>query len=323
MIEMDEQFQQEFGAAMALLRAVHAELIGTAKNSRGEARAIAAAEEGDAAVVAYEASHAYWDSADRVRAVIGAFEEADRRAATLMEKVDPANPLASATPVWLAARVNQLESWVEISQRELEVQTRATRTFQERTHYLENQLARLDTALRGRPATLDEKIRETETTEDLIDAAVRLIEDRPERERAEREHERAQNLAKVTQEAARLLGVTTLPEILTALQRLVTGGPLNLDTLADGTLIAGQWIGSDLPARRWYLGRFERKLTDPDGAVIERICTACDGFKDTAHVVHTQLAAGSLRLPTADEIIEFSQLSKATGLLRLPDESDE
>lgn len=292
MIEMDEQFQQQFGDAMAQLRAAHRSLVGTAENSRGEARKLTAGHRPTEAITSYEHSQAFWTAAERLRPVLAAFEDADRRGAELMAMPAPEEP-------------------------------RELRALRERTRYLEDQLARLDTALRGRPATLDEQIRETDTTEDLIDAAVRLIEDRPERERADREHERAQNLAKVTQEAAKLLGVTTLPESLTALQRLVFGGPLNLDTLANGTLIAGQWIGSDLPARRWYLGRFERKLTNPDGAVVERICTACDGFKDTAHVVHTQLAAGSLRLPTADEIIEFSQLTKTTGLLRLPDESDE
>lgn len=288
MIEMDEQFQREFGLALADLRAVHQGLIGTADNSRGEARALVADGREDEAVACYEVAHAYWTAANRVRPAISLFEDADRRAAALMEqeRTQPEEP-------------------------------RELRALRERARYLEGQLVRLDTALRGRPATLDEKIRETETTEDLIDAAIRAMQAQGANERADREHARAEELAKVTTGAAKLLGVTTLPEILTAIERLVTGKPFDFETLPEGSLIAGDWIGAVGKKRKTYVGRFDH--LDADGPVIQYVCDACEN----PHTVSTKLNPETVRLPTADEIIEFGKLSRASGLLRLPDGSDE
>jgi len=292
MIEMNEDFQREFGAAMAQLRAVHQGLVGSAENARGEARAIAAAEDSDPAIVAYETSHAYWAAAERLRPVLGSFEDADRIAAGLMEAPEPeGSPYA----------------------------TRTERAYHERVKYLEGQLERLDTALRGRPATLDEKIRETETTEDLIDAVLRMVADTQWKSRYEQEKMRADTLAETTTGAARLLGVTTLPDILTAIERLVTGAPFDFENLPVGSLIAGQYCGSSVPGRRFYVGRFV-EVNAGGGIRVDRICTLCDAHAD-AHAVSTVLSPESVRLPTPDEIIEFSKLSRAHDLLKL--EGDE
>jgi hypothetical protein len=191
-----------------------------------------------------------------------------------------------------------------------------------RVRYLEGQLARLDTALRGRPSTIDERIRETETTEDLITSAILRMNSEGEKVRADREKGRADRLAEVTGGAAKLLGVVSLPEILPALERLVTGEPFDFATLAEGSLIAGQWAGSDIATRRVYVGRFEKQLSD--GSIqIARVCNHCAGLQSDPHVINTDLAVSTVRLPTADEILEFDRLSRQTGLLRLPDASDE
>lgn len=291
MIEMDEQFQQEFGFAMASLRAVHQGLIGTADNARGEARALVADHRVAEAITCHEVAHAYWTAANRVRPAISLFEDADRRAASLMEQAPKPDELSLAE-----------------------------RAYQARVKYLEDQLARLDTALRGRPATLDEKIRETETTEDLIDAAVRLIEDRPERERADREHERAETLAKVTTKAAGLFGALTLPEIIPAIRKALGKPEMELEVMAGGTLIAGEWISAAGQNRKIYVGRFSK--LDPDGPVIDYVCDCGNGGgSEGYHVVSTKLNRDTVRLPTGDEILAFSQLTEASGLLKL--EGDE
>jgi hypothetical protein len=318
MIEMDEQFQREFAAAMAQLRAVAFGLVNSAGNARGEARMMAAGEDDTQTLYGqlanYEVGHAYWTAYSRLVPVITSFEDADRRAASLMENVDPTNPLASATPVRLAAIVEQLSD-------ELATEKRATEVFQQRTHYLEGQLARLDTAVRGRPATIDERIRETESAEDLVDAVLRLVADTQWKSRYEQEKSRADTLAETTSAAAKLLGVTTLPEILTALESLTRGTPFDFQTLVEGSLIAGQWAGSFEPGRKVYVGRFVKQRSD-GSAKIDRICTLCDDHAD-AHVVSTDLAESTVRLPTADEIIAFGKMARKTGLLRLPTDGDE
>jgi hypothetical protein len=300
MIEMDEQFQREFGLALQDLRHTHQGLIGTANNSRGEARQLAAGGRKAQAISAYEAAHAYMTAANRVRPVISLFEDADRRAASLMEQArsDEPKPISAEDALTNVANA----------------------ALQERVRYLEDQLARLDTALRGRPATLDEKIRETETTEDLIDAAIRVMSQDGERARADREKDRADRLGEVTSAAAKLLGVTTLPEILTALERLVTGEPFDFGTLVLGSLIAGEWVSAAGSSRKTYVGRFCR--LDADGPVIEYVCE-CSSGTENGHVVSTKLSLDTVRLPTADEIIAFGQVARKTGLLRLPDASDE
>lgn len=260
MIEMDEQFQREFGAAMAQLRALHVGFTGSAENARGEARSIAASEDPELAVTAYEASHAYWTAAERLRPILASFEDADRRAAYLVEQVDPKNPLASATPVWLAARVEQLSE-------ELATQKRATEVFQQRTHFLEGQLARLNTALGA----------STADTEVLIDAVIRAL----------------------------------------------TGQPFEFESLAEGTLIAGEWVGAAGVMRKLYVGRFQR--LDEDGPVISYVCECGNGDGPGGHhVVSTRLNPGTVRLPTADEILAFdAKVKQSGGLLALSDASDE
>jgi hypothetical protein len=302
MIEMDEQFQREFGAAMAQLRALHMGYTGSAENARGEARSIAVSEEAELAITSYEVSHAYWSAAERLRPILTSFEDADRRVAALMVMPEPVftEPISAEDALTNVANA----------------------ALHNRVRYLEDQLARLDTALRGRPATLDERIRETETTEDLITSAILRMNNEGEKARADREKERADRLGEVTSAAAKLLGVTTLPEILPALERLVTGEPFDFATLAEGSLIAGQWAGSDIATRRVYVGRFEKQLSD--GSVqIARVCNHCDGLQTDPHVINTDLAEGTVRLPTADEILEFGRLSRLTGLLRLPTDGDE
>lgn len=244
MIEMDEQFQREFGLAMADLKAVHQGLIGTANNSRGEARALVADGREDEAVACYEVAHAFWTAANRLRPAISLFEDADRRAASLMEQAPkPDEP------------------------------SLAERAYQERIKYLEGQLERLDAALRGRPATLGEKIRETESTEDLVDAVI----------------------ARIASGAETEFDVTDAPT---------------------GTLIAGEWVSAAGSNRKIYVGRLAR--LDPDGPVIEYVCDCGNGGGDEGyHVVSTKLSLEAVRLPTADEIIEFDKLSEASGFLKL------
>lgn len=354
-VEINDQFQREFGWALAQLRAVHAGLVLSADNARDEAKALSATGETDQAVASYESAHAYWSAADRLRPVLGSFEDADRVAATLMEAAGLQEELGTRPHVVSEPPVMTPEpspaSYAEIVNAELgasflmpigegrSLRFRAlydgegkitvglfrdvpctslqntlalAKADRGRVKFLEGQLQRLDAALGGRMAD----------TDDLIDLAIQKATSTQEKDRADREHERAERLAKVTTELSKLLGVTTIPELQTAVERLVTGKPFDFETLPEGSLIAGQWVGSFLPERRVYVGRFEKIRSD--GSIkINRICTACDDLGGAPHVVSTDLAPATVRLPAYDEIREFDKLGRAAGLLRLTTESDE
>lgn len=303
MIEMDEQFQREFGAAMAQLRALHLGYTGSAENSRGEARALVAGGQEDQAVACYETSHTWWSAAERLRPILASFEDADRRAASLMVMPEPVftEPVSAEDALTNASNV----------------------ALHNRVRYLEDQLARLDTALRGRPATLDERIRETETTEDLIDAAIRAMSQDGERARADREKDRADRLGKVTTAVGHLLGVTELPAILPKLRRKLGLSEVDLYTLPEGTLVAGEWVSAAGQNRKTYVGRFLEVDSADDAPIIEYICECGEDDARRTHVVSTKLRPSTVRLPIAEEILVFDALSKDSGLLLLSDASDE
>jgi len=336
MIEMNEQFQQQFGAALAQLRALITGLTRSADNARGEAKALSANSDNDAAITAYEVAHAYWTAADRVRPVLGSFEDADRVAASLMEGLPPVTA-ESSSGNYAEVVQSQLGELLtmpvpggavtlrvlhdgdgaigvgllnDVRYGHLAATVRAGEAFKARVEFLESELQRLNDALDGRGEDL----------EDLIDLAIRLATSTREKERADREHERAESLAKVTTAAAKLLGVTTLPDILVALERLVTGKPFDFKSLPQGSLIAGEWVSAAGSDRKIYVGRFDR--LDADGPVIEYVCECATGAEN-GHIVSTKLNRDTVRLPTADEIIAFGKLARKTGLLRLPTDSDE
>jgi len=351
MIEMNEQFQKEFGAAMAQLRAVVAGLTRSADNARGEAKALSANSDNEAAITAYEVAHAFWTAADRVRPVLGSFEDADRVAASAME-IQSAREELGARPHIVPEPAVTPEGqfgpgYAEIVKAELGVpflvpiaggqslrfrvlydgdgditvglfrdvpynaianSLGRARTDKGRVEFLEGELQRLNDALGGH----------LESTEDLVDLAIRKATSTADKARADREHERAESLAKVTTAAAKLLGVTTLPDILVALERLVTGKPFDFENLPQGSLISGEYVSAAGANRKIYVGRFV--ALDKGNPVIQYIC---DCNVNGGHVVTTTLNPATVRLPVAEEILAFSQLSRATGLLRLPDESDE